>query len=137
MVIVDASIAYKWFAKEEENRDLSIEILKRHLKKTQTIIVPDLILYELANAWVTKGKLSANEIKDNIVAFQKYSIKIIPIDFNSVNQIIDFSKKYSVTVYDAIYAVLASEKGCDLITADIKFADKVKLSFVKKLRDYE
>lgn len=137
MVVIDASVAYKWFAKEEEDRDFAVKILKKHLEKTQIIIVPELVFYELANAWVTKGSLTEDEIKDNLKAFQKYSLKIIPIDFNLINQIVNFSKKHSITAYDAAYAVLAKKNDCDLITADIKFADKVKLPFVKKLKDYE
>jgi len=44
-----------------------------------------------------------------------------------------FSRKYKVSVYDAVYAVLAQDKGCVLITADSKFVDQVNLPFVKKL----
>ncbi len=36
----------------------------------------------------------------------------------------------------AVYAVLAKEKKCPLITADEKFVGAVKLSFVKNLQDY-
>lgn len=137
MVVIDASVVYKWFAKEEEDRGLAINILKKHLEKTQIIIVPELVCYEIANAWVTKGSLTEDEIKDNIKALQKYSLKIIPIDFNLINQIVNFSKKHSVTFYDATYAVLAKKNACDLITADEKFIDKINLSFVKRLKDYE
>ena len=58
MVVIYASVAYKWFHKEEINYSEAVAVLKNHLTDKTEIIVPDLILYELTNAWSTKGTLS-------------------------------------------------------------------------------
>ena len=81
----------------------------------------------------TKTKLDEKDIKDNLKRLEKYSLKMIPINFTLLKTAAGFSKKYRVSVYDATYAVIAEEKKCDLITADDKFADKINLQFVKKL----
>ena len=137
MVVVDTSVAYKWLSKDEQDSTQALAILNAHLTKENPIIVPNLLLYELANAWSTKTKLIPENITDNIKALQEYSLEIIDIDFDFLRKISDFSREYKVTAYDAAYAVLAIEKGCDLVTADDKFADKVNLPFVKKLSEYE
>lgn len=135
MIIIDSSVVFKWFDKGEIDSKKALELLHPHLINKNSISVPELILYELANSWSTKSKLSIREVLDNIKLLKKYNLKVNPVNFQLLYKASKFSKKYKVSVYDAIYAVLAKEKKCELITADNKFADKVNLSFVKKLSD--
>lgn len=133
MVVVDTSVAYKWFSPDKE--ELLSEALAL-LKNSDALIAPDLIIYELANSWATKTKLKISQIKIFLKDLEETEIKIEPVSFELVRKAIDFSKKYYVSVYDASYAVLAEEKGCDLFTADSKFVKKVNLPFVKHLSEY-
>lgn len=134
--IIDASVVFKWFSKGEINRDLTLELLNNHISKKLQLIVPELILYELANAWATKSALSITKVEANLSKLEEANLKIEQIDFKFIKQAVVFSKKYHVSVYDATYAVMAQHKKCDLITADDKFADRVNLPFIKKLSDY-
>lgn len=136
MVIIDTSVAYKFFDPEEDGYDLALNILQDHLSGNQTIIIPDLLLYELANAWATKTKAESGKINDNLSDFKEYKFKVEQVSFDLITNAIELSRRYKISVYDACYAVLAKKKKCDLITADDKFADKVDLPFVKKLKDY-
>lgn len=137
MVIVDASVAYKWFAKNEENSDLALTILQRHVNGQEKIIVPDLILYELANAWVTKTAISTVKIKANLKDLQDAGLEIESPTFDLMSKAATFARKYRLSVYDAIYAILAKDKRCNLITADKKFVEKINLPFVKLLEEYK
>lgn len=132
MVVIDTSVAYKWFS--PENEELLSEALAL-LKNSNALIAPDLIIYELANSWATKTKLKIPQIKIFLKDLEETEIKIEPVSFELVRKAIDFSKKYHVSVYDALYAVLALEKGCDFVTADSKFVVKVNLPFVKHLSE--
>lgn len=137
MVIVDASVAFKWFSEEKEDGvDKSLEILDSHLRGKEIIIVPELIIYELTNAWVNKSNLAINRLKIFLKDLKNNHLTIEFISFELINKAASFAKKYKVSVYDAIYAVLAKEKKCLLITADRKFAEKVNLSFVKLLEEF-
>lgn len=137
MIVVDSSVVFKWFDKTEEGSAQALQVLHDHLSKSNDIFVPDLILYEVANAWSTKSILRFEEIIDNLKLFKKYSLKIKEVDFNILEKAILISKKYGVSVYDAVYAVLAKEKKCLLITADKRFVEKINLSFVKLLAEYK
>ncbi len=137
MVIIDASVAYKWFAKNEEDSDLALSILQKHINGQEKIVVPDLILYELANAWVTKTAISAAKVKVNLKDLQDASLEIENPTFDLVSKAAVFARKYQVSVYDAIYAVLAKDKKCNLVTADKKFAEKINLPYVKLLEEYK
>ncbi|MDP3732945.1 MAG: type II toxin-antitoxin system VapC family toxin [Candidatus Daviesbacteria bacterium] len=138
MVVIDASLAFKWFEiEQEEFIEKAIKILQDHLLGKNIIVVPDLILYELSNSWSTKSRLTAKEIKIYLKDLEKYQLKLEPVNLDILNQTVDFSKKYDISVYDALYIALAKQKKCKLITSDQKLASKVNLSFVKLLEDYK
>lgn len=137
MIIIDCSVAFKWFSQEdEEDIDKALEILDLHLCGKEIITVPDLIIYELANVWATKSNLSPERSKVFLKDFKNSQLVIEQISFELINKAVAFSKKYQVSVYDAIYAVLAKDRGCSLVTADKKFAEKINLPFVKLLEEY-
>lgn len=136
MIVVDASIAFKWYAEGEPDFAAAFRLLEAHLLKKQVIIAPELLLYELANAWSTKARLDEKQAKLNLQNFRDARIQIQPYTFERIAKAIEFSKQYHVSVYDASYAILAKEKGCTLITADSKFVQQVNLSFVHSLGTY-
>ena len=66
MIIIDSSLAFKWFNSSEVDVERALVVWQEHIDKKTTICVPDLIVYELANAWATKSSLSLKEIKNNL-----------------------------------------------------------------------
>lgn len=136
MVIVDASVAFKWFLKNEENIDQALTILTLHQNKQNVILVPDILFYELANAWATKTALTVKGIKTFLKDLQNIKLEIEVINFELLNQAVVLSKKYKISLYDAIYIALARQKKYLFITADQKLASKVNLPFVVSLKDY-
>lgn len=137
MVVIDTSVAYKWFSTEKEGHlSQSLKLLEAHLHNKETIAAPNLIIYELTNAWSTKTKLSVEKIKTFLEDFEEIDIEIESLTFALISKAVDFSKKYHVSVYDASYAILAREKKCDLFSADSKFVEQVNLPFVKHLDRY-
>jgi predicted nucleic acid-binding protein len=137
MVVIDTSVAFKWFAKDEEELlPNALSLLDNHLHHKEVLIAPDLILYELANAWSTKTELTIGQIKAFMQDLGQTKITIEPITTELINKAVIFSKKYTVSVYDASYAVLAKQKDCTYITADFRFVNKVDLPYIKHLEDY-
>lgn len=137
MVVCDTSVVFKWFSTEQE-KDLpfALKLLELHVHHKETISAPDIILYELGNAWATKTKLKPAKIKTFLADLDKTGLTIEAVTTTFIAKAVDFSKKYHVSVYDACYIVLAKEKKCDFITADAKLVNRVNLPFVKLLSDY-
>lgn len=133
MIVVDTSVAFKWFSLEEENRESALQLLDDHLTGKTPIMVPDLFFYELSNAWSTKTSLSHDKIHEYLVILELSKLTITPMTFALLTNAVNLSKKYHVSVYDASYAELAAEKKCNLITADKKFVQQVNLPYVKLL----
>ena len=132
MIVVDTSVAFKWFSTEKDS-EVALKLLKKHLEGEQLIMVPDLMYQELSNAWGTKSALETEEITQMLELFKKYQLKMIPAKLEILVDSIEFAKRYKVSVYDAVYAVIAREYDCNLITADQKFHEKVKQKYIKIL----
>ena len=137
MVIIDTSVVYKWFDKAEEDRNIAMLILKKHLLKQDEIIVPDILLYEIGNVWSTKSSFQIANIKNNLKKLKDYSLTIIPIDFKIITMAVEFAKQHTTSVYDATYAVLATEKKCSFITSDRKFVNQTNQTYIKHLEEYK
>lgn len=135
MVIVDASVVYKWFASGETLYEQARKLLAAHESEVEKICAPSLILYELANAWSTKTDLPLIQVKLNLKNLKTAGVLLEEFNLKMIGKAIDFSKKHRVSVYDASYAVLAEEKGCNFVTADSRLVAKVNLPFVKHLGD--
>ena|SRR3989344_6594423 len=136
MVVVDASVAYKWFSPTEENAEVAVGLFKDHITSKNKIIVPDLIIYELANVWSTKTALGVKQIRQNLSDLKEAMLDMEAVTFNFLEKVIEISKKYKISAYDATYIVLAKERKCVLVTADAKLISQVKLPFVKDLANY-
>jgi len=137
MIIVDASVVYKWFIDEDEPATtFSRTIANTFLQKKVNIIIPDILLYEFGNILSFKTKLTETDIKMVWEKFTYFHLPVYAPNADFIKRSIDFSRKYNVSVYDASYAVLALEKKCDLITADEKFVKQVNMNFIKTLAEY-
>lgn len=137
MVVIDASVINKLFLANEEGEAAAREIVQKHLIKLDQITVPGLLFYEVANTLITKTKIPNTNIIKSIKQLEKFNLLVSHADMNDLIKIAKFARQHKVTVYDASYAVLAQNNGCNLYTADSKFVGIVNLPFVKHLNDYQ
>lgn len=137
MVVVDTSIIYKWITEEDTDPDTSaLKLLRQFLNGKENVLIPDIVLYELANALSTKTNLSFKEIQEAWNLFERLNLNTVNPSLKFIRKSIEFAREYHVSVYDASYAVLALEKKCVLFTADSKFTKKINLPFIKLLTDH-
>jgi len=128
MVIIDASVANKFFLPNEGGREKALAILKKHIQKTDTIVVPNLLFYEVANTLATKTKIPQKQVIISLAKLDRLNLNILNPTIENIKKAAIFAKERSVSVYDAIYAVVAAEKKCKLITADNKFITRANLT---------
>jgi predicted nucleic acid-binding protein len=133
MIILDASVVTKLINTQEEDSDKAAQLLLDHINGKEKIIVPSLLFLEVANALATKSNLEAEYIKTGLHLLYEANFLIYEIAESDLAEAAIQAKEYRTSVYDMVYAVIAKNKECILITSDNKFANKVKLSFVKVL----
>jgi len=122
-VVVDASVAIKWFVPE-----ICADAARRLLREGITLLAPDLIWAEVAYALWRKWRdkeLSAKAVQGILTDFRRYPLRIY-----SGESLYDVAWPVAQgsgrTFYDSLYLALALSDGCLLVTADLRFYNAVK-----------
>lgn len=136
MIVVDTSVAFKWFIRiDEKFRDKSLVLLQRHANNEDTIIVPSLLYLEIANALATKDKIGEKQIRESLQTLNDLNLKIHSFGKEDYINAAVLAKEYKTTVYDMLYAVVAKRNNCMLVTADENFIKKTRFKFVRHIKD--
>lgn len=129
VVIVDASLAVKWFL-DEPLSDAAGEILARH---TGHIVCPDIMPVEVSGALVRNANAVKSSRANIVVALDRFAALFADGDISArrtssveMRECADLAIKLGHPLKDCIYLALAMEMECDLITCDAKFAAKTK-----------
>ena len=114
-LIVDASVAVKWFA-AEENSDRARALFAGG----EALIAPDLVLAEVSNVmWkkLRRGLLSSDQVVAAARRLPQYFEQLIPI-----GELVERATELTVTldhpVYDCFYLALAERERLPLVSAD-------------------
>ncbi|MEK6373717.1 MAG: type II toxin-antitoxin system VapC family toxin [Acidobacteriota bacterium] len=114
-LVVDASVAFKWFSKEVHSAAAS-----RLFDGEAVLCAPDLIGPELGNAlWkkIRRAEITAADAIEIIGAFGRIGVEIYPTAV-LLPSALKLAVNLDCTVYDCLYLALAVAKNCALVTAD-------------------
>lgn len=132
-LVLDASVVLKWFLPEEESPQAQ-KLRQAHLKGETFIYAPSLLIFEVANALVTKKKLTESEVEKALSIFFFTDLNFIEFSQILTNRTARTARKYELSIYDASYITLAQVLSSKFITADRKLFEKVKsLEFIEPL----
>lgn len=124
-LVLDASVAVKWFA-EEENTSTAEVIFNKILERKITANAPDLILYEVGNSLWKSKKFEIERIRASMNSLFVSGLQFCPLDEELSQIAINLMIKYDLTFYDAAYAALAQTLHIPLLTANPKDHKKIK-----------
>lgn len=117
-VVVDASVAVKWFLPE-----IHSDAALRYLDEDCERVAPDLLYAEFGNViWkrARRAQLSENEAREVL-----RGLRLVPIEVHPAQAFVEtayeVARVLDRTVYDALYLVLAKAHRCTLVTADRRF----------------
>jgi len=134
MIVLDASVVYKWIVNEDEvSTKKARAIRQRYLSGKETISAPDILLYEIGNIFGFKTKLSPIDITRAWNNFLLLEIPVVAATPAYMSQWLKCAQKYQISIYDAAYVSLAQKRKCVFITADTKLVTRVHAPFVKSL----
>jgi predicted nucleic acid-binding protein len=114
-LIVDASVAVKWFA-AEENSDRARALYANG----EELIAPDLMLAEVSNVMWTKlrrGLLSSDQVVAAARRLPQYFERLIAIS-ELIERATELTVRLHHPVYDCFYLALAERERLPLVTAD-------------------
>ena len=130
MIVVDASVAAKWFV-DEPGSELARQLLD---SEKGNLHIPDIFVVEVAATLVRIA--NQNKSSDDVSRAGLYRLidlidsGALALDRTPPGQTID-AAYLAITLghplKDCIYLALAIELGCDLVTCDALFAEKAKV----------
>jgi predicted nucleic acid-binding protein len=113
-VVVDTSVAVKWFIRET-GREQALNVLaqpERH--------APDLILAEVGNvAWkkAMRGEVTSDQARFICAALRRYFV-VLHRSEGLIGRAIDIALQLRHPIYDCLYLACAERVGTRLVTAD-------------------
>ncbi len=127
--ILDASVIIKWFI-NEENSDKALLYLQSHKEALFSILIPNLLFYELGNIFLSKQiEIKEAEEAIQILQSQSFIVRDISTDANLFTKTLKNARRFAVSFYDASYVTLMEQEECTFVTADKKLYEKIKSAF--------
>ena len=118
-MILDASVAAKWFLKGEEYEPESFMLRLDYEEGKIELHAPSLILYEVCNSIRKRGDIPRETAAKLAEAATKYMSNLVVLPSpQTFRKVVSNSRLWDLTVYDSSYATMAQELKRPLITAD-------------------
>ena len=129
-LVVDASVAVKWYLPDEEYTAQARGIFRRYERGEIRLAAPTHIRYEVASAITvaTRGRaprLSEERGRQAIEEFLALNLETTS-DARIVRLAYGLAHEYECAFYDALYLALAQEMGVPVITADGRLFRRVR-----------
>jgi predicted nucleic acid-binding protein len=135
-LVLDTSVILKWY-KEEEYTEIAVKLKRDLVEGLNSVIVPDLILYEMANVLRFTEGFNKDLIKKSLESFIDLEVDIVIPTIEIIDLAVKLSYDYKIAVYDAVFIALAKLVNGIFVTADKKLYEKVKeLKFVKFISEF-
>jgi predicted nucleic acid-binding protein len=119
-LVLDASVVVKLYVPETGS-----DAVADALEGARSCLAPDLVGPEVANAlWkkVQRAELSADEAREIVDAFARACPVELRPSLAYLAPALEIAQRHRRTVYDSLYLALAVAEGCQLLTADRRFA---------------
>jgi predicted nucleic acid-binding protein len=130
--VIDASVAVKWFSEEEGTPD-ALKLRDDHIDGAKTLSAPDLLLFELANAFRYKPDFDDAKTCKAIADIIDLQIDLITPGRELIDKAVGDAYLYGTSVYDSCYLALGELMGIVVYTSDRKFYEKAKASGILNL----
>ena len=115
---IDASVWVNSFDKLEKGNEMSRQFLSKLKQLSLPLIVPSLLIVEVAGAISRSRKDEATAKSFAKAISQVPNTTFVPIDITLSERATEFAAQYKLRGADAIYAAVAVEHDCILVSLD-------------------
>jgi predicted nucleic acid-binding protein len=122
-LVVDASVAFKWFVIEgEEHVQEAWRLLEGHRVESTPLVAPDLLRLEVLNA------LKSRRVPEPAILRAADALDGFRLEWRQIGGALsrtaaEIALQHRLSLYDAAYAALALELDAELVTADRRLAE--------------
>ena len=126
-LVVDSSVAIRWFVKDMDYQNQALNVLSRVLVNEFQIFAPDLIYAEIGNiVWKLRRfqNLKPENAQKAIESFSAMNMTVVS-NVPLLKDAYNIATQYNRSVYDSLYIALAQREKCTFVTADEKLVNAV------------
>ena len=123
-LVIDASVAAKWFLPDEPFSATALELLRGATEGATEFIVPDLFFSECGNIlWkaARRQRLSAEETLAAIRVIRDLQTLTVPAGA-LLEKTLQIARSYDRSFYDSLYIAVAVQEHTHFVTADERLA---------------
>ena len=140
-LVIDASVALKWFLRDEKYGNRAMGLLDRFVRGELELAAPSLMFYEVINGLVIaqrKGRIAEERVLASISGFINLGIAFVDVTGLEA-RVLNFCQIYDRSAYDASYLAVAEQESIALITGDERLynSTKGKAEWVKWIGESE
>jgi predicted nucleic acid-binding protein len=121
-LVIDASVACKWAAKED-----GTEAANRLLLMPEDLIAPDLVIPEVCNAlWakLRRGEIPQYQIEVAVLILSRAFHELVP-SLPIAARAVEIAASLAHPAYDCFYLALAEARQATMVTADARLLARV------------
>jgi len=123
-LVVDASVALKWFLSEEPHASQALAVVQ----SGATLIAPDFVIAEVCNAaWRSArlGRISQAQVNEIAAILPRFFDAFVSAA-GLAPRAVAIARQIDHPVYDCLYLALAEAEQASVVTADMRLLEKVR-----------
>ena len=128
--VLDSSAALQWVLPEKDSAK-AIRLRDDYHNAVHELLAPDIFPAKMLNALTKAERTKRISVGDARVLYQ--SIIADTPALHSYLPLLDrageVASRFRVALYDCLYLALAEREGCELVTADTRFLNNLRLHF--------
>jgi len=126
VIVLDASVALKWFVDGEPLVENAREVLDHIERDPRSYIVPELFINELLAVLPRLPGASPASVREALSLVESLGLARIGNGHELIALAADYACLWKISGYDAVYVALASLTGGVWLTADARAARKIR-----------
>ena len=128
MIVVDASVAIKWFVAGEPLVEEAERVLGEIQEDPSSYVVPELFMNELLAVLCRLPGSTPSRVKQALALVEALGMRRIGNGHELLALAAELAGRWRLSGYDALYVALASLVGAQWLTADARAARRVESS---------
>jgi len=116
-VVIDASVAAKWFNNEEYSGEAAA-LKQAYVDGIVELAAPIHLVYEVGNSIWKNRQLGIKDASRAVSLLLELGLNLVEPSADDLRRVMEIARERNITFYDALYIQAAEKYGVKLITAD-------------------
>lgn len=134
-VIIDASVALKWYVTENWTKE-ALQMMDDYQKGKIDIASVTLMPFEVLNALRYAQGTSIMDLQNVARSLEKLCLDLHQLEGDLSMRTMENALRYGITIYDSSYLSLGETEDAEVYTADMRLIRKVPNMHLKPISSY-